>query len=268
MNQHDMKEGGRKSSILTQDFCIKVHTEPESILADNNIAGNARCKAEPVFDDGVDDDDPNFCCGKCGSSHRTLIGLSEHMEKHNVMPDHFIRTVDEGILSGNAAGTSTTVSIPKKNLKMYECDKCDKRFSYKSTLATHQKVVHSDEKQFKCPECPKEFARKSYLNVHMVVHTGERKYKCDECGKSFTQKGSLNAHSITHREDSPYLMCTDCGAVFNKSSELCTHKREHHDVKIELQQNKYLSMSDEMMEDLCILVEIEPLDDDSCQALS
>ncbi|KAK3883589.1 hypothetical protein Pcinc_012092 [Petrolisthes cinctipes] len=266
VNQHDMKEGGRKSSNLTQDFCIKVHTEPEDILVDNNDTGNIRCKTEPVFENDVDDDDdPNFCCGECGSSHNTLSSLSEHMEKHSVMPDHFIRTIDEGALNENTStGTSnnnTAVSVPKKNLKMYDCDKCGKRFSYKSTLATHQKVVHSNEKQFKCPECPKEFARKSYLDVHMVVHTGEKKYKCDECGKSFTQKGSLNIHSMTHCKDSSHLVCSDCDVVFSKSSELCIHKRENHDVKIELQHNKYLSVSDEMMEDLCILVEIEPLDD-------
>ncbi|KAK3883591.1 hypothetical protein Pcinc_012094 [Petrolisthes cinctipes] len=214
VNQHDMKEGGRKSSNLTQDFCIKVHTEPEDILVDNNDTGNIWCKTEPVFENDVDDDDdPNFCCGECGSSHNTLSGLSEHMEKHSVMPDHFIRTIDEGALNENTStGTSnnnTAVSVPKKNLKMYECDKCGKRYSYKSTLATHQKAVHSNEKQFKCPECPKEFARKSYLKVHMVVHTGEKKYKCDECGKSFSQRGSLVVHSMTHCKDSSHLVCSD-----------------------------------------------------------
>ena len=55
------------------------------------------------------------------------------------------------------------LNIADENLREFNCDKCDKRFSQKSGLNRHIKSVHE--------------------NV---------RYNCDKCGKSFSQKDNLN----------------------------------------------------------------------------
>jgi Zinc-finger associated domain (zf-AD) len=64
---------------------------------------------------------------------------------------------------------------PKHRLR-YQCDKCDKYFSWKRTLITHMHKAHLEtqlEKKYQCKVCKARFHENYHLKVHMVIHTGE-----------------------------------------------------------------------------------------------
>ena len=67
----------------------------------------------------------------------------------------------------------------------FKCNICEKRFTYKGSLARH--IIHTGEKPYKCDICEKEFSQSCNLAKHKIIHTGEKPYKCDTY-----QKDSFN----------------------------------------------------------------------------
>ena len=51
--------------------------------------------------------------------------------------------------------------------KSFDCDFCDKNFSFKGNLNKHIKSVHEGKKPFKCKVCDKCFSVKCNLNSHI-----------------------------------------------------------------------------------------------------
>ena len=72
--------------------------------------------------------------------------------------------------------------------KPFACQFCDKKFTLKGNLVTHQ-ATHSDNRPFKCSICPegRYFKTKVCLKKHMLFHY-EPKYSCSFCDhKSYTK---------------------------------------------------------------------------------
>ena len=56
--------------------------------------------------------------------------------------------------------------------------------------------------------------------------TGKRRYECDVCNKLFDRSSNLITHRRTHTGEKPFT-CMECGQTFNHSSNLISHRRIH-----------------------------------------
>ena len=67
---------------------------------------------------------------------------------------------------------------------MYNCNVCEKSYSTKYNLKSHQNSIHKEEKH-SCEECGKQLTLKHDVTRHINnIHKGI-KHKCQECGKEF-----------------------------------------------------------------------------------
>ena len=119
-----------------------------------------------------------------------------------------------------------------KREKPYQCEICEKRFTQRGNLKTHQKS-HTSHEGFRCTygSCNKTFVTNSYLKIHMKSHIGLRECICTfpGCGKKFYHRGNLKYHeSKKHpelRKEYPFECAhSKCNLKFKTMEE----KMEHH----------------------------------------
>ena len=60
----------------------------------------------------------------------------------------------------------------REGKKLYECDRCDHRFTEKDNLKFHIAVVHKNKEPYPCEICDKKFLKKKHMKRHIrSVHT-------------------------------------------------------------------------------------------------
>lgn len=137
-------------------------------------------------------------------------------------------------MSVNRADSST------KQLKMYSCARCNKKFSELVNLDAHIRIIHSidicsfcstnhsnkecfydpshsncifclkpyawiprdiNKKWNECPYCPKRFFGWQKLYVHLHIH--REPFQCPICGKNFSTRCSMRRHLIWKHKEIP-----------------------------------------------------------------
>ncbi|CAG8537709.1 6043_t:CDS:2 [Paraglomus occultum] len=82
--------------------------------------------------------------------------------------------------------------------KQFACSKCDKRFSRKFNMQTHELTHDTNRiKPFACehPGCASRFTRKHDLKRHVNgIHKGEKVHLCTACKKPFSRKDAWKRH--------------------------------------------------------------------------
>jgi len=111
--------------------------------------------------------------------------------------------------------------------KPWPCSKCPKKFTRKSTLNSHIKIMHSKERPFKCELCEKMFATKGNRDRHLNSHLNEKHHKCSSCGKRFRRLESLRYHLKAH-DGIKDLKCSQCDRGYTNPSELKKHCLRKH----------------------------------------
>ena len=80
---------------------------------------------------------------------------------------------------------------------------------------------------FSCSSCDKKFQDSRELAKHEKIHTGERPFMCCICGKAFIDELGLKRHEIAHTDNKETLMCSMCGEAFTDSRKLKRHEIAH-----------------------------------------
>ncbi|XP_050072298.1 zinc finger protein 664-like [Anopheles maculipalpis] len=157
---------------------------------------NLRLRHEQYAHKSNGKDRSKYVCPQCGRKFPSRVTLSDH----------------ERAECGKAP--------------IYQCSKCDKRYSSYSSLKIHQ-TVHENRLPFVCNFCGKKFRTKGQLTVHERGHTGEKPFQCDQCPRSFPYRQSLLTHMSTHTGVKRYG-CTECDRKFSCVSNLQAHRRVYH----------------------------------------
>ena len=89
--------------------------------------------------------------------------------------------------------------ISKSNLKRkkYQCNQCQKTFSYDKNLRAHKNMVHLKIRHFQCAICNDYFSTKLALQKHVNTKHPFNKirlFKCGHCVAAFKNKAQLHTH--------------------------------------------------------------------------
>lgn len=104
--------------------------------------------------------------------------------------------------------------IIEKNLKMFECSVCEKKFKTKGALKSHKIRHHRGTNNFKCAHCDLSFSLKSQLLRHL-----RNKIICPYCQHEFTTNFTLKRHlkncnyrftSNLSQLNAPQIHCHTC----------------------------------------------------------
>ena len=124
--------------------------------------------------------------------------------------------------------TATSVNDGKE---IYECDKCDKKFSTSHGLEVHSRRTHLDQQRpYECDLCHKTFGHLVSLQHHRITHQQERCFECNQCGKTFKRSSTLSTHLLIHSDTRPYP-CQYCGKRFHQKSDMKKHTYIHTGIK-------------------------------------
>ncbi|XP_043683100.1 uncharacterized protein LOC122636191 isoform X1 [Vespula pensylvanica] len=115
-------------------------------------------------------------------------------------------------------------TVHKKD-KPYQCNICNKRFSYKQGLERHE-MMHNEDKTFVCEYCKEAFRTSTKLARHLTTHAGHRPYLCKLCPRTFLLSHHLTRHMRTHSVEKRHV-CEDCGKAFKRKESLEVHLLTH-----------------------------------------
>ena len=146
---------------------------------------------------------------------------------------------------------NTMVAISKDH---YQCNLCEKSYSYPGSLKTHMLMSHSKVESYTCNQCDFLWISKEILKSHTQIHIKETSKNCNVCEFQCGTVGEMDEHiAIIHKEnyvitDSPQagilrthlkthggeklINCNQCDYASSQTGHLRIHVKAHNGEKL------------------------------------
>ena len=92
---------------------------------------------------------------------------------------------------------------------------------------TRHLFVHGIGERFKCDKCNKPFSQKCHLRTHQKSHYLLSNKKCNQCGKLYKTDRILKIH-IQDIHSEKHLKCDQCVKMFSTNLRMKRHKKQVH----------------------------------------
>ncbi|XP_037543487.1 histone H4 transcription factor [Nematolebias whitei] len=123
----------------------------------------------------------------------------------------------------------------RTHVSHYKCPLCDMTCPSPSSLRSHIKFRHSNEKPYSCEYC--EYSCKNLIDLrkHLDTHSSDPAFRCDVPGCSFSCRtpSTMKIHQQKEHEKSftARYKCHVCGQCFTRGDSLTIHLHKKHQFK-------------------------------------
>merc|ERR1712243_252589 len=115
--------------------------------------------------------------------------------------------------------------------KLFKCDLCDKKFTYRSKLKTHVQKQAEVPDMSLCPICGKNITSKSAMKKHIASHqrsvNADTNLKCDQCDYVGKTVGYLTRHMFDDHDHNAFF-CHLCGKKCKGKNGITHHMDLNH----------------------------------------
>lgn len=130
-------------------------------------------------------------CRKCYTGFDSRLDLNQHMEQNGKCKK--LRSTKTALCTycGETFVSKWAMQVHMRrhlNVRPFECDKCDLKFSTRLQLQRHEPKHAKEHEWFLCPVdgCGKSYSQMCHLKYHEKQKHSEPTFKCSHCQKMFT----------------------------------------------------------------------------------
>lgn len=110
----------------------------------------------------------------------------------------------------------------------FNCDECDKSFTYSIALKRHKQIVHRDSRSYKCVKCDINYTSFSIFSEHL--QSAHELFGCDRCDKAFHYPSNLELHKLrVHVDRQPHTYNIHCPKKCFSKQSLQYRRNTHTD---------------------------------------
>ena len=188
---------------------------------------------EHAAEHGIAKKQPNyhrpFKCDKCWKAFTTQERLTAHFLCHGPDENKQFPCMICGKRFLNNSARSCHLKTHSLH-KYYECPLCRMGFDHAAAMREHSQVHLSPEGLFNCPKCDKKFSEFLVLKKHIRGFHNSGHFQCDVCEKVFPREDKLRLHKLSHSSVREF-MCETCGRQFKRKDKLKDHIKRLHSVE-------------------------------------
>lgn len=165
-----------------------------------------------------------FKCDQCDYATKDKYNLGTHIKRRH--------TKEYSVLCTQCGfGCYTNRELEEHQIlthgaEPYHCKYCDKTFTKRMNVKTHERMKHENHKPYECYICNKILVSRGRLNEHLnQVHLAQR-FECKLCHKTIVSEKTFKKHMALHSDAKPFV-CNICGKDFKLKYYVNLHMRTH-----------------------------------------
>lgn len=171
-------------------------------------------------------------CPNCGGMFSNNTKFYDHLRRQTSLDQHRFQCTH---CSKRFATERLLRDHMRNHVNHYKCPLCDMTCPLPSTLRTHIRFRHSDERPYKCQHCDYSCKNLVDLRKHLDTHSKLPAYCCEyeDCSFSARSLCSVKAHyrKVHEGDSAPRYKCHVCEKCFTRGNNLTVHLRKKHHFK-------------------------------------